>query len=214
MNVTQQTYSNEDEVILAWMEKNYPEQKDNLELARILYKKMVKKEKFEQRKNEPRTIRKIAELEVGQRDTIRGIVAEVDYRSYIGCAKCKRKVCEHGEPQVQYQVLSALIGDETGNIWISKIAENVEQLDVGDEVEVYGLTKMFKDNLEMMVNNLRVLEKARIKEIKTFLAQAGTVKNSIMESLLTEHGVSKAELEQFADYNKKKDEWSLKEAIE
>ena len=180
-----------DEEILRWMRENYPQYADNIELARMLYRRLVQKKKVP--RNDSVKAVKISELKKPKmRVRIRGVIVEKSVSEYVGCAICKRKNCkEHHAGTKRYKFTNFLVGDDTGVIWVGYGDEI--PFEVGDEVEVVGRTKVFRDNIEVMADSVEGLvderEIAKIEEIVDFVRESVRVKEDVLKKICKKAGV-------------------------
>lgn len=187
--------------ILEWMKENYPEYADNLELGRKLYDRMVLGKKRG-------GIVKIADLELDQWATIKGIVIDVyDPVEYEGCPICKRSVakggCEHldsGEAEpVMLKIHKFVVTDGTGEVYCTASPTTLDELvHIGDEVQMRGrLRQGYRDKLEFAVwKDVEIVKEApRVKRIsqKAYsllldLKGMGKLKKSLFETMLKNLG--------------------------
>ena len=111
--------SEEDKRILEFMEKHYPQYKDNLALGRLLYAKYMGRVARSIVIGEFREV-KISEIDgrfVGQNVKFRGLVGAVERYDLKVCSRCRKKecVCEDGSPGQDDLIRWRLIvGDESG----------------------------------------------------------------------------------------------------
>lgn len=176
-----------DEEIMKWMRENYPQYADNIELARALYNRIVKKKRYG-RNGSPEEGR----ILIGEIDTsgiwvrIKGVVVEKKESHYVGCAVCRKKKCkEHHAGTRRYTFTNVLVGDESGMIWCAY--PDALDAEVGDEVIVNGRTKIWKNNIEIMANEIEVImneeEKERIEDILGFIKSSGRVKEEVIRKM-------------------------------
>ena len=180
-----------DEEILRWMREHYPQYADNIELARMLYRRLVEKKRVP--RNDSVKSVKISELKKPKmRVRIRGVIVEKSVSEYVGCAICKRKNCkEHHAGTKRYKFTNFLVGDDTGVIWVGYGDEL--PFEVGDEVEVVGRTKVFRDNIEVMADSVESLvderEVAKMEEILDFVRESVRVKEDVLREICKKDGV-------------------------
>jgi len=174
--------------IMKWMKENYPQYADNEELAVALYKRMVKNVSSDE--DEFIDIGEIKEA--GIRVRVRGVIVEKRVSRYKGCAVCKRKNCkEHKAGKKTYVFTSLLVGDNTGMIWC--VYGDDTKFDVGDEIEVRGKTKIYKNNLEIMADSVNLFvdedKEEKLKEVLEFVEKSGRVKEGVIKKMCKKNKV-------------------------
>lgn len=169
--------SDEDRAVLEFMEKYYPQYKDNLALGRLLYAKHMGRVARSIVSGEFREV-KIREIDgriVGQNVKFRGLVGAVERYDLKVCVKCRKKecVCEGGSPGLDDLIRWRLIvGDESGLVnvtFFTRPNEVVRAFEAGDEVVVRGRVKFSFDDeesgrVEVVAQDVEVLSKARLPD--------------------------------------------------
>lgn len=177
------------EEIMRWMRENYPQYADNEELAVALYQRLVGKIHG----NSDNGVMKISDIKVsGFPVRIRGVIVEKRERKYKGCAVCRKKNCkEHNAGLKTYVLTSFMIGDSSGMIWC--FYGDKLDADIGDEVEVEGRSKVYRDNLEVVVKSVNVIgseEKAeKLNEILEFIEKSVRVKEDVVRKMCRKNKV-------------------------
>jgi hypothetical protein len=169
--------SDEDRAVIEFMEKHYPQYKDNLALGRLLYAKYVGRVARAIVSGDFREV-KISEIDgklVGQNVKFRGLVGAVERYDLKVCAKCRKKecVCETGPAgYVDLVRWRLIVGDESElvNVVLFKRPEELPQpIEAGDEVSVKGRVKFSFDDeesgrVEVVAQDVEVLSKAKIPD--------------------------------------------------
>ena len=138
-------------------EHGYEDYAENIELIKILYAKDELKTKIKKGEKLPIKIIDIPK-KVGETVTVRGIVAQIEEYSYMGCPRCGRKNCDvHMMKPEMITIQNFLVGDDTGMVWCTVRAGRFDFKEK-DEVIVTGKTKMFKGDVELNVNRLEVVK--------------------------------------------------------
>ncbi|MEM2593239.1 MAG: hypothetical protein QXI60_11710 [Thermofilaceae archaeon] len=168
--------SDEDREVLAFMERYYPQYKDNLALGRLLYAKHMGRVARAIVSGDFREV-KISEIDgrfVGQNVKFKGLVGAVERYDLKVCIKCRKKecVCGDGSPGQDDLIRWRLIvGDETGLVNVTFFVrpnEVVDAFEPGDEVVVRGKVKFSFDDeesgrVEVLAQDVEVLSKAKIQ---------------------------------------------------
>jgi hypothetical protein len=167
--------SEEDKRVLEFMEKHYPQYKDNLALGRLLYAKHMGRVARAIVSGEFRDV-KISEIDgrlVGQNVKFRGLVGAVERYDLKVCIRCRKKecVCENGSPGQDDLIRWRLIvGDESGLVHVTFFTrpnEVVKAFEAGDEVIVRGRVKFSFDDeesgrVEVVAQDVEVISKAKM----------------------------------------------------
>jgi hypothetical protein len=169
--------SEEDKRVLEFMEKHYPQYKDNLALGRLLYAKHMGRVARAIVSGEFRDV-KISEIDgrlVGQNVKFRGLVGAVERYDLKVCIRCRKKecVCENGSPGQDDLIRWRLIvGDESGLVHVTFFTrpnEVVRDFEAGDEVIVRGRVKFSFDDeesgrVEVVAQDVEILSKGRLPD--------------------------------------------------
>jgi len=169
--------SEEDKRVLEFMEKYYPQYKDNLALGRLLYAKHMGRVARSIVSGEFREV-KISEIDgrlVGQNVKFRGLVGAVERYDLKVCNRCRKKdcICENGSPGQEDLIRWRLIvGDEIGLVNVTFFVrpnEAVRAFEPGDEVIVRGRVKFSFDDeesgrVEVVAQDVEVVSKAKITD--------------------------------------------------
>jgi hypothetical protein len=169
--------SEEDRRVLEFMEKHFPQYKDNLALGRLLYAKHMGRVARAIVSGEFREI-KVSEIDgrlVGQNVKFRGLVGAVERYDLKVCVRCRKKecICEDGSPGRDDLIRWRLIvGDESGLVHVTFFArpnEAVGAFEAGDEVIVRGRVKFSFDDeesgrVEVVAQDVEVLSRANISD--------------------------------------------------
>jgi hypothetical protein len=169
--------SEEDRRVLEFMEKHYPQYKDNLALGRLLYAKYMGRVARSIVSGEFREV-KISEIDgrlVGQNVKFRGLVGAVERYDLKVCSRCRKKecVCEDGSPGQDDLIRWRLIvGDESGLVNVTFFVrpnEAVRAFEPGDEVMVRGRVKFSFDDeesgrVEVVAQDVEVISKAKMSD--------------------------------------------------
>jgi len=169
--------SEEDRRVLEFMEKHYPQYKDNLALGRLLYAKYMGRVARSIVSGEFREV-KISEIDgrlVGQNVKFRGLVGAVERYDLKVCSRCRKKecVCEDGSPGQDDLIRWRLIvGDESGLVNVTFFVrpnEAAGAFEPGDEVMVRGRVKFSFDDeesgrVEVVAQDVEVISKAKMSD--------------------------------------------------
>ena len=169
--------SDEDRAVLEFMEKHYPQYKDNLALGRLLYAKYMGRVARAIVSGDFREV-KISEIDgrlVGQNVKFKGLVGAVERYDLKVCAKCRKKecVCEGGSPGLDDLIRWRLIvGDESGLVnvtFFTRPNETVRAFEAGDEVIVRGRVKFSFDDeesgrVEIVAQGVEVLSGTKVPD--------------------------------------------------
>ena len=169
--------SDEDRAVLEFMEKYYPQYKDNLALGRLLYARYMGRVARAMVSGEFRDVR-ISDIDgglVGQNVRFRGLVGAVERYDLKVCVRCRKKecVCEGGSPGQDDLIRWRLIvGDETGLANVTFFARPNEvgkAFEPGDEVVVRGRVKFRFDDeesgsVEVVAQDVEVLSETKISD--------------------------------------------------
>lgn len=135
---------------------------------------------------------KIADIttrDVKKRVEIHGVVAEVQRRKYEGCAVCRKKTCDvHDGATKEYTVLSLLVGDDTENIWCSKINGDINVVE-GLEVKVRGITRVYRGSLEILIDELEIIEESKVQQFFDVLRKAGKLSEKVAKAYAKNLGI-------------------------
>ncbi len=87
-----------------------------------------------------------------------------DLKPYLGKVYLKAKIVEIGEPREvsggEHRISEALIGDETGCIYLSLWDDNIEQFKMGDAVHVEnGYVSVFKESMRLTAGKYGTITK-------------------------------------------------------
>ena len=169
--------SEEDRQVLEFMEKYYPQYKDNLALGRLLYAKYMGRVARAMVSGEFRDV-KISEIDgrlVGQNVRFRGLVGASERYDLKVCSRCRKKecLCENGSPGQEDLIRWRLIvGDESGLVnvtFFTRPNEAVGAFEPGDEVVVRGRVKFSFDDeesgrVEVVAQDVEVVSKAKTSD--------------------------------------------------
>jgi hypothetical protein len=202
--------SDEDRKVIEFMEKHYPQYKDNLALGRLLYAKHLGKvaravmtDGFARVK-----IRDIGVEMVGRNVEVVGLLGYVEPYVFKVCSECRRKkcVCKNPVGEDRYKDLIRLrmvVGDESGVIDVSffRWPDEFHDFEVGREVVVRGRVRFFYDDersnrLEIAASDVSYLEKQNsgaddsgLGIVLDFVRKAKKVRRDIVEKMCEKHGV-------------------------
>jgi len=105
-----------DEEIKEWMKKRYPEYADNIELGRLLWKKMkargIQVSEGIEKKN-------IGDIVEGDYCRIEGVVTDARINWYMGCKVCFKKECSCVVEKVRHYRHQFEVADKTGRITVA-----------------------------------------------------------------------------------------------
>ncbi|MEM5854179.1 MAG: hypothetical protein QW228_07480 [Candidatus Aenigmatarchaeota archaeon] len=200
-----------DEELLEWGKKYYPELGNNVRLLKILYEKLKNRGVKAQFSNK----KKIEELEDGNRVTIDAVVIDVNVKKYMGCSKCKKKSCECGAEKKEFWIYRLKCADDTGEVSCVLFTDVEQNISVGDKIEIFGF---YKDN-ELKINQFnkkfdaREIEKnekdEQLKNMLLAMKGTGLIAISEFEKWLKRRGYTiddvrrfEGELIKFVDDNR------------
>jgi len=186
-----------DEEVIEWAKKNPVLSKylSNLEALKILYRRLVLGEKEVKSDGRTYVMTAIKELQPNKRVAVKGLVVQKEVRTYLGCAVCARKQCDHGKGKKEYKMVSLLVADSTGSVWVHiRDDDNVSE---GDEVIVYGRTKKFGDSIEMNADRVEkvVSISDNAEQILKLIKKSGSMKRDVVEKMCARLGVDFKALE-------------------
>ena len=202
--------SDEDRKVVEFMEKHYPQYKDNLALGRLLYAKHLGKvaraaitDDFMKVK-----IKDIGVEMVGRNVEVAGLLGSVEPYVFKICPVCRRKkcVCKNPVSGDRYEDLIRLrmvVGDETGVIDVLLFRRSYEfhDFEVGKEVSVRGRVKFFYDDersnrLEIVATDVSYLgerndgvDGSELGVVVEFVRKARKVRRDVVERMCEKHGV-------------------------
>lgn len=133
-----------DEELLEWGKKYYPELSNNVRLLRILYEKLKNRGVKAQFSNK----KKVEELGEGDRVTVDVVVIDMNVKKYMGCSKCKKKNCECGVEKKEFWIYRLKCADDTGEVNCVLFTDVEQNINIGDKIEVNGF---YRDN-ELKIN--------------------------------------------------------------
>ena len=212
--------SEEDRRVLEFMEKYYPQYKDNLALGRLLYAKHMGRVARSIVSGEFREV-KISEIDgrlVGQNVKFRGLVGSVERYDLKVCARCRKKdcVCEDGpDGYVDLVRWRLIMGDDKKlvNVVLFKRPDELQPIEVGDELLVRGRVKYSFDDensgrVEVVAQDVEVISKAKmsdqdaeedgedfepthpLRRVINFVIKAKRVRRDIVERMCEKYGVN------------------------
>ena len=160
-----------EEEIRAFMEKYYPEYKDNLDLGRILYKRFARRKKNSNRFNPSRYApSSLYQASPGMRVVVEGAVIEVsEPYHYEGCAVCKRKNCNNPNHRGRREWSSMGFRFNDGSVnedvyvgFVIPVEDEVQYdwLKPGAIVRVYGYVKEYKGRKEIRADRIEKIKDA------------------------------------------------------
>jgi hypothetical protein len=202
--------SDEDRKVIEFMEKHYPQYKDNLALGRLLYAKYLGKvaraaitDEFMKVK-----IKDIGVEMVGRNVEVVGLLGSVERYVFKVCPVCRRKkcVCKNPVSEDRYEGLIRLrmiVGDESGviDVLLFRRPGEFHDFEVGREVVVRGRVKFFYDDersnrLEIVASDVSYLERQNngvddsgLEVVVDFVRKAKKVRRDIVEKMCEKHGV-------------------------
>ena len=203
--------SEEDRKVLEFMEKNYPQYKDNLALGRLLYAKHLGRVARSVGGGEILKV-KIKDINpsiVGSTVEVVGLLGHVEKYVFKRCPKCWRKDCVCNPKVDEGRFIDAVrlrmvVGDETGNIdvlYFPNVSGN-HDFEVGREVVVRGRVKFFydredSDRIEILASNVSYVEPKNngvegegLSIVLDFVRKAKKVSVDIVKKLCEKHGVN------------------------
>jgi OB-fold nucleic acid binding domain. len=199
--------SDEDKKVLEFMEKHYPQYKDNLALGRLLYSKYVGRVAKSIEGDYMKV--KIKDLDpemVGTNVEIRGLIGNIEEYVFKACPICRRKECRCAKPVPEDQLIDLkrirlIVGDESDIIDVLYFVEGKQDhgLEVGKEVVVRGRLKYFYDNratnrLEILANKIELVEQndgvsgGGEAIVIEFIRKAKKVHIDVVKKLCERHG--------------------------
>jgi len=187
-----------DEEIVEWAKKHpiYCKYLANLDALRVLYQKQVLGEMAGAVGGRGYKQISIKDLTVGQRVCVKGIIVEKRTRTYEGCEICRKKECEHNVGRKEYVITMLLIADVTGSVW-GTFMGSIDEISDGDEVECYGRTKRFGENVEINIDKVEKLMSCvdNKEQVLKFIGKAGSMKKVVVEQLCKRFGVDWSSIE-------------------
>ena len=212
--------SEEDRRVLEFMEKHYPQYKDNLALGRLLYAKYMGRVARAIVSGDFREV-KISEIDgrlVGQNVKFRGLVGAVERYDLKVCAKCRKKecLCEDGpNGYVDLVRWRLIMGDDKKlvNVVLFKRPDELQPIEVGDELLIRGRVKFSFDDeesgrVEVVAQDVEVVSKAKmldqddeeddedfgpthpLQRIIDFVVKAKRVRRDIVEKMCQKYGAN------------------------
>jgi hypothetical protein len=200
----------DDEEVIKFMEKNYPQYKDNIVLGRLLYAKytgrIVPSDRHEY---DEVKISKIGEELEGAHVKFRGIIATAERYEYLACPKCLKKNCSCGVPdeqKIRRLRIRGVVGDETDCVDYTYFVGLDANLEVGKEYMVYAYVKKQYDGdgnvvyvagkpvYEVIIQRVEPIENNAVKDkdveqIIEFVRRAKKVKVDIVKNMCRKFGV-------------------------
>jgi hypothetical protein len=202
--------SDEDRKVIEFMEKHYPQYKDNLALGRLLYAKHLGKVARAAITNEFTRvkIKDIGVEMVGHNVEVVGLLGSVERYVFKVCPVCRHKKCLCKNPisEGRYEDLIRLrmvVGDESGviDVLLFRRPDEFHEFEVGKEVVVKGRVKFFYDDersnrLEIAASDVSYLERQNngvddsgLGVVVDFVRKAKKVRRDIVEKMCEKHGV-------------------------
>ena len=153
--------------VKVFMEKEYPKYKDNMTLGRFLYQKSQGKNSVVRALGSPFEvkIKEIKTLPSKSKVVFRGLVAEIQLQTYLGCPECRKRLCDHGKGSKEIIISKLLIGDDTDMIW-SSVFEMDGGVTEGCVVEVVGVVREWNKERDVSIYEIRVVDEAKVLEVK------------------------------------------------
>lgn len=148
-----------DAEVIKFMEQNYPDLKNNLKLAKLMYQRQKLKSPVSGLLNSPFEvkIKEIKTLADKSRVAFTGIVAEIEKKTYEGCPSCKRRVCEHGLAPIEYTVYNILIGDDEDMVACSAF-DTLNGVTEGTRVNIVGGVKIYREERSVAIYEMKKAE--------------------------------------------------------
>jgi hypothetical protein len=206
--------------IKQFMEKNHPQFKDNLTLGKLLYQKAMNKNPVVRKMGSPFEvkIKEINTLKAGTKVAIRGLIAEIEQKTYVGCTECRKKVCDHNKGTKDIIVSNLLIGDDTEMIWASVFELN-PSITVGQEVEVVGNIKEWNREKSVSAFEVKPVEKTvvptttpvakpekgskedKIRRVVAFVEGSEKASLDMIEAMCEGEGIRISDIESYVNIN-------------
>jgi hypothetical protein len=207
--------SDEDRKVIEFMERHYPQYKDNLALGRLLYAKHLGKVARAVINNEFTRvkIKDIGVEMVGHNVEVVGLLGSVERYVFKVCPVCRHKkcLCKNPVSEDMYEDLIRLrmvVGDESGviDVLLFRRPDEFHDFEVGREVVVKGRVKFFYDDersnrLEIAASDVSYLEKqndgvddSKLGVVIDFVRKAKRVRKDIVENMCAKHGVNIGEV--------------------
>ena len=144
-----------------FMIKNYgPEWAGNLKLAEMLWKKKNgQKVIVSNNNNKYKEIERFNDVnDIGLYE-IECILFDVNFTTYLGCPKCKRKSCNHGLAPVEYAINGFILLDKAGDVkeatYLIPLKDVTEKYSPGDAVKI----QFFYKNDNIYTNDIKIVKK-------------------------------------------------------
>lgn len=194
-----QVQSVPDSEVINWAKEHpiFKKYLGNIEALRVLYRTLVLgvEDKGVRPNYYPRM--SVSDLRDGSRASLQGVVTSRNVREYEGCAVCRRKNCtEHGGAFTRLKLLSFVLADNSGSIRCVTHADDVDVM-VGDEVVVYGRTRVFRESLEFSVDRLERVGVGgnAIDLVVSIVRKSGRLKRAVVESMCRRLGIKWEDVE-------------------
>lgn len=204
-----------DQEVREFMEKYYPEYKDNLELGRILLKRRrgnyVASVGYRKVK-----VGDIPNMKAGDKVELEGVIVQkIKEYTYEGCAVCKKKVCYEHSGKKKYTNYTFIFSDGSGEVSISLLGKEKGFSDFsdGDIVKIRGKIGNGRGYNEVVVDSYDVVRKVKIvddistsnseskgraeivMDIVNFVRDTGGVKKDVVVRMFAKKGL------EFRDYS-------------